>query len=182
MNDELVSLARDGFDMAIRHVETPPELYVAHALCATRTLLVASPSYIAAHGLPTDPHDVVNHKHLLYPRQQKSATWNFDRVGTRAQKGRATIPVRPYFVVNNSEVLRDMACTGAGIALLPDFSADDALQKGQLVQLLPNWQPVGSFGRKIFILRPYLPNTPRAVKTLVNYLVQEFSEKPGQAS
>lgn len=175
MNDELVSLARDGFDLALRHVETPPDLYVAHELCPTRTLLVASPSYVAAHGEPADPRDLVDHRHLLYPRQQKTATWSFDRVGSRGSKGRTTVAVQPYFVVNNSEVLRDMACAGVGIALLPDFSAEDALSSGELLHLLPNWRPVGSFGRKIFVLRPYLPNTPRAVKTLLHYLVQKFS-------
>ncbi|MEN9888350.1 MAG: HTH-type transcriptional regulator DmlR, partial [Pseudomonadota bacterium] len=65
---------------------------------------------------------------------------------------------------------REAALVGAGIALLPDFSAQEALRKGQLVRVLPDWRVDGGFGRHLFAIRPYTPHVPRAVAALVAHL------------
>jgi DNA-binding transcriptional LysR family regulator len=80
------------------------------------------------------------------------------------------VPVRGSLAANNSEALREAALTGAGITLLPDFSAQEALRKGQLVAVLPDWQVDGGFGHHIFAIRPYTPHVPRAVTALVAHL------------
>lgn len=176
MNDSLLSLATEGFDLALRHVEAPPDTYVARPLCRTRTLLVASPEYLARNGMPSHPSQLEHHQHLHYPRQQGTATWTFERSGSRASGAHVTIPVRACFVANNSEVLRDMACAGVGVALLPDFSAQHAVQAGELVEILPQWRPSGVFGRTIFALRPYSARAPRTVRALLDYLLEAFAE------
>ncbi len=176
MNDQVVSIATEGFDLAIRHVETPPDSAVAHRLCHSRTLLVASPEYLAHHGTPANPTQLREHRHLLYPRHQGKVSWLFERAGARHATKEITVPVHPYFVANNSEVLRDMACAGMGIALLPDFSAQSAVQSGTLVELLPAWRPLGAFGHNIFTLRPYSAGPPtRAVRAFTDYLSDKFA-------
>ena len=74
------------------------------------------------------------------------------------------------FCANNSEALRDAAISGLGIALLPDFSAQAALQAGKLVQVLTPWESVGAFGEHIYAIRPYAPHVPRAVSVFVDWL------------
>jgi DNA-binding transcriptional LysR family regulator len=83
---------------------------------------------------------------------------------------RITVPVSGNFAANNSEALREAALTGAGIALLPDFSAQAELRKGHLVRVLPDWKPVGAFAETIYAIRPYAPHVPRAVTALVAHL------------
>jgi DNA-binding transcriptional LysR family regulator len=83
-----------------------------------------------------------------------------------------TVPVTGSFAANNSEALREAALTGAGIALLPDFSAQEALRQGKLVRVLTDWKPVGVFAEDIYAIRPYAPYVPRAVAALVAYLRQ----------
>jgi hypothetical protein len=53
---------------------------------------------------------------------------------------------------------------------MPDFSAQAALRKGQLVAVLPGWKPVGAFAETIYAIRPYAPHVPRAVTALVGAL------------
>ena len=55
LSDRLINLAQEGFDLAIRHVEAPPDTHVAWTLCPTRSLLVASPDYLRRHGAPQHP-------------------------------------------------------------------------------------------------------------------------------
>ena len=80
------------------------------------------------------------------------------------------MPIQGPLRANNSEVLRDAALDGLGIALLPDFSAAAALRGGKLKVLLPDWRPVGFFGEALWAMRPWSPHTPKAVQALVAHL------------
>ena len=172
LSDRLVPLAQEGFDLAIRHAPAPPDTHVAWALCATRSLLVASPAYLRRRGTPRVPADLAQHDCLPYLRTGETPVWQWLPHATEqpdpAEK--LSVAVTGPFSANNSEALREAALASLGIALLPDFSAQQALRSGKLVVVLPDWQPVGSFGEQLYALRPFSPQVPRAVQALVAYL------------
>ena len=172
LSDRLVPLAQEGFDLAIRHCPAPPDSHVAWALCATRAWLVASRAYLRRRGTPQVPADLTQHDCLSYFRAGDTPAWQLQALASEGQNlgQKLTVPVTGSFAANNSEALREAALAGLGIALLPDFSALDAARTGKLVRLLPDWQPVGSFGDQIYAVRPYSPQVPRAVQALVAYL------------
>ncbi len=174
MSDRLSTLATEGFDLAIRHTARPPDTHVAWTLCSTHSVLVASKTYLRRAGTPHSPAELQDHNCLHYLRAQDTPTWTLARVKIKAKSNandqRITVPVKGQLAANNSEALREAALTGLGIALLPDFSAQASLQQGELVQVLPEWQPVGAFAEQIFAIRPYSPHVPRAVTALVDYL------------
>ncbi|MEN9893380.1 MAG: hypothetical protein RLY78_3675 [Pseudomonadota bacterium] len=166
LSDRLVALAPEGFDLAIRHTHAPPETHVAWTLCATRSLLVASAGYLQERGVPAVPGDLVRHDCLHYLRPGDTPAWQLQHADGRKQ----TVPVAGCLAAGNSEILREAAIAGLGIALLPDFSAQGALRDGRLRVVLPDWQPVGSFGGQLYAIRPYSPHVPRAVQALVAHL------------
>ena len=170
LSDRLSALATEGFDLARRHTERAPDTHVAWALCATQSVLVASRSYLRRRGVPKVPLDLQSHNCLHYPRSQDSPAWTFERLGRSAPGERLTVPVAGNFAANNSEALREAALSGAGIALMPDFSAQAALTQGKLVRVLPDWKAVGAFAETIYAIRPYSPHVPRAVAALVEAL------------
>lgn len=167
LSDRLCNLAHEGFDLAVRHTNAPPDTHVAWALCATRSLLVASPAYLERHGEPGQPQDLSAHACLSYPRPGETPVWSLEPC---AGGLRHSVAVRGPLAANNSEVLREAALDGLGIALLPDFSAQAALAAGQLRPVLPAWQPVGAFGSHLWALRPHTAQVPRAVQVLVHWL------------
>jgi len=174
MSDRLASLASEGFHLAIRHTAAPPDTHVAWRLCETRTVLVASRAYLRRRGTPRHPRDLPTHDCLHYPREG-TAAWHFrerasSRGAAKPDVPRVTVPVAGPLAANNSEALRDAALGGLGIALLPDFSAQSALQSDRLVEVLPRWEPVGAFGEHLFAIRPYAPYVPRAVTVFVSWL------------
>ncbi len=140
------------------------------ALCATESVLVATRAYLRKHGEPQTPAKLQAHNCLHYPRSQDTPAWTFEPRQPLAAAERITVPVGGNFAANNSEALREAALTGAGIALMPDFSAQAELRKGQLVRVLPAWKPVGAFAETIYAIRPYAPHVPRAVAALVAHL------------
>jgi DNA-binding transcriptional LysR family regulator len=171
LSDRLVSLAQEGFDVALRHTAAAPDTHVAWPLCEPRL-----------------PRDLGAHECLHYVRPGETATWSFEpaappgrgaaplgeRAGLPAQ--RVSVAVRGVFAANNSEALREAALAGLGIALLPDFSAQAALRAGKLVLVLPAWRPVGTFGEHIYAIRPYTPVVPRAVQAFVAYWREALSD------
>lgn len=176
LSDRLASLPTEGFDLAIRHTEAPPDTHVAWRLAQTRSILVASPGYLAAHGVPRHPDALRDHLGLVYPRGPEAPAWTFERVsGTRAE--RVTVPIQGPLAANNSEVLRDAAVAGLGIAMVPDFSAQAALRAGALVPVLPRWTAVGAFAHTIYAVRPYAVHVPLAVRLFVEHLRDAW--KPG---
>lgn len=175
LSDQLLSLEQEAVDLAIRHTSTPPDTHVAWALCATQSLLVASPTYLAKYGVPQHPDDLLQHRCLHYPRSQRTATWTFERPNSMPAQ-RLTVPITGAFVANNSEALRDIALQHQGIALVPDFSVQDAIQSGALSSVLPDWQPSGAFGDSVYALRPYSAQVPLTVRLFVDYLRDAFKQ------
>lgn len=173
LSDRLVNLPQEGFDLAIRHTDKPPDTYVAWRLCGSRSLLVATRGYLEQRGIPEHPAALANHDCLMYLRD-RNHTWSFERQRGRKRNERISVPVNGPLRANNSEVLRDAVSGGLGIGLLPDFTVGDALTEGVLQHVLPDWKPVGFFGQHIYAIRPWTAQVPRAVRSLVDHLKQSF--------
>jgi DNA-binding transcriptional LysR family regulator len=179
LSDRIVNLAQEGFDLAIRHTQAPPETHVAWVLCETRTWLVASAAYLERHGTPQHPSELAAHRCLPYLRGGGGQRWEFERTLARKRAERVTVPVSGPFKANNSEVLREAVLGGLGVGLLPDFSCAAALREGTLLPLLPQWKPVGFFGEHLYAIRPYVAaQVPRPVQCLVDYLRQRLASQP----
>lgn len=176
LNDRFVNLAQEGFDLAIRHTQTAPDTHVAWVLRESRSLLVASAAYLREHGTPAKPADLAQHACLLYLRDAGAQSWTFERTVPRKPADRVVVPVNGPLRANNSEVLREAALAGLGIGLLPDFSAASYMGPKLLVPVLPQWRPLGFFGERIYAIRPWAPQVPRAVQLLVDHLRQSLMQ------
>lgn len=173
LSDRLSNLAQEGFDLAIRHTDNPPDTYVAWRLCESRSLLVASRTYLQRRGMPKHPSELAQHDCLMYLRD-RDRTWSFEKSRGRKRSERISVPVSGPLRANNSEVLREAVLGGLGIGLLPDFTAGRSIKDGTLQHVLPDWKPVGFFGQQIYAIRPWTAQVPRAVRCLVEHLRQVF--------
>ncbi len=175
LSDHLSSLAQEGFDLAIRHTSNVPETHVAWMLRPSRTLLVATPSYLEEHGTPRSPDELALHNCLYYLRSGAAPAWSFAPI--KRESERYSVAIKGNFCANNSEALRELVMADQGIALLPDFSSQDDVDAGRLCQLLSNWTPVGVFGNAIYAIRPYSAYVPRSVRAFVDYLKAQLKLK-----
>jgi DNA-binding transcriptional LysR family regulator len=172
LTDRLSSLAQEGFDLAIRHATSVPDTHVSWTLCATRTLLVASSAYLRRQGTPATPEELVDHNCLTYLRSGDTPSWTFESI--RRGGLQKSVAIHGSFATNNSEVLREAALAGVGIALLPDFSACEHLAAHKLIAVLPHWRSIGSFGTHLHAIRPYSTYVPRAVQAFVVHVREAF--------
>src|SRR5690606_30979350 len=110
LSDHISSLAREGFDLAIRHTGHVPDTHVAWLLQSSTTLLVATPDYLQRHGHPKRPQDLTTHNCLYYLRSAASPAWSFAPI--RRESERCSVAVKGNFCANNSEALRELVLAG----------------------------------------------------------------------
>jgi DNA-binding transcriptional LysR family regulator len=176
LSDRFVNLTQEGFDLAVRHASRAPDSHVATVLCESRSVLLASPKYLARRGAPQHPSELARHDCLLYLRDGGSPSWSFERRERRARgTERVSVPVRGPLRANNSEVLREAAAAGLGVGMLPDFTAWSGTGSRELLPVLPHWRPVGFFGERLQAIRPWSPRTPRAVQCVIDHLRETFA-------
>jgi DNA-binding transcriptional LysR family regulator len=138
LEDRPIDPLTEGFDLTIR-IGPPPESasLVVQQIGAMALVLCAAPAYLETQGIPQTPEDLKSHACLHYGHWATRFEWNLrDRNGIiRA------IALSGPLCSNNGEVLREAAVQGLGIALLPRFIIDSALQRGDLRLLLQKFQP-----------------------------------------
>lgn len=143
INNQPVSLVGERIDLAIRITNYPEPGVIARALGECRSVLCASPGYLARAGQPETLDDLAQHNCLHYSRFS-GQSWTF----RDPEKGTVTVAVNGNFSAGISSLLCDMAMADVGLALVPEIEARVGLQSGQLVSVLPQLepQPLGIYG------------------------------------
>lgn len=136
VRENMGDLVREGFDVAVRFGVPEPSALKARLLLGTRVLTCASPAYVARHGSPRKPGDVEKHPCILMrnPTTGTHFAWEFVR-------GRRVVSVTPRgrIMVNASGPLLASCLAGQGIAQVLELYTRDLLERGELVQVLPEW-------------------------------------------
>lgn len=135
VNDRVVDLVEEGFDMAIRIGRLTDSSLVARPLATTRLLLCASPAYLRRHGRPRSPADLAAHRCLSYSYASTRDDWRM------AGPEGSTVSVRVGWALraNNGDVLREAALQDQGIIRQPHFLVGAELKARRLVEVLPEW-------------------------------------------
>jgi DNA-binding transcriptional LysR family regulator len=170
LNDRLVDLVEEGFDMAIRISRLADSSLVARRIAPTSLVIVASPEYLARAGTPVHPDDLANHSILIYTLTPKPDEWTFIR-GTET----VVAKLNGKLFVNNGDFIAAAAIEGSGIGLLPSFIAFDAINNGQLVEVLGDWamREIG-----IYAVYPQTRSLPAKTRVLIDFLVERFGPEP----
>ncbi|MBJ6120804.1 LysR family transcriptional regulator [Sphingomonas mollis] len=160
LTDAFVDLLADRIDLAIRIAPTVPAGLVAHRLATSHRILCAAPRYLDRHAAPTTIADLNDH-HLLAADGQ----WPW-----RLTDGRRPIAIdgTSHIRTNSSEVVRECAIAGAGIALRSLWDVGDALAAGTLIRILPDWQ--GPDDLAIHAVHPRAPYVPAVVTAFIGFL------------
>ncbi len=136
LNDRVVDLVEEGYDVALRIGQLEDSSLVARRLAPCRVVLCAAPGYLARRGTPDTPDELRAHDCLLYSYSATGSLWRLIGPGGRT----AAIEVDGALIANNGEALCAAAIEGAGIVLQPTFIVGDALRDGRLVRILPAWR------------------------------------------
>jgi len=154
-----VDLLGENFDLAVRMGDLPDDsLLAARRIAVFKGGLYAAPEYLAEHGEPSSPDDLVNHACLRLLRLNgEAADWNLVNGQQRwsgIPPGRAT--------ANSPELLIQLACAGVGIAAVPETSAAANVRLGKLRRVLSAWSLPSHTAWAVFPGRRLMPAKTRA--------------------
>lgn len=166
LNDRVINLVEEGYDVAIRVGQLADSGLVARPLKAYGTMICASPAYLARAGTPTHPEDLVDHQCLGFTHWSRRGGWALGRTDT---------PPRGWPVsrlqCNNGLALRMAALEGFGIVMQPSVLLAGDVAAGRLVELLREHLPA-PWPMNIVYLRDRQP-TPK-LSRFVEFVCGEF--------
>ncbi|WP_420064507.1 LysR family transcriptional regulator [Pectobacterium colocasium] len=168
LNDRLVDPIEEGFEVIIRIGALADSTMVAWPLQPYSLIACASPDYVARSGMPDTPSSLVNHTCLIYGVKSvlTPCQWVFQKEGK-------TEEVRPRgrLYANDWNALLHAAIEGYGVTLGPEAVLRKEIQKGRLVQVLPDYNgPV----RPVHVMVPSARRSTVKVKTFVDAIRTNF--------
>jgi DNA-binding transcriptional LysR family regulator len=169
LNDRTVDLIEEGVDVAVRIGRLSDSTLIAKRIAPARMAACAAPEYLARHGTPATPDDLVKHACLEYTLAARGQEWGF----VNAEGHSKTVRIAGPLKANNGEVLMAAALAGRGIARLPTFMTGAHLAAGRLVRVLaPAWQPEDL---AIFAVYPPTRHLSAKVRRFVDFLGDRFA-------
>jgi len=171
VTDRIVDVVAGGFDVAVLIAELDDSSLRARRLCTVNYPLVASPAYLKRWGRPTHPRDLARHACLVYTGLATPELWHF----RHASGDTCSITVRGSIRSNSAAAIVPALLAGRGVALQPEFVVRDALMRGELVDVLPDWR-IDGVG--VNLVTPPTNLRPARVIAFLDYLAEHLAAAP----
>jgi DNA-binding transcriptional LysR family regulator len=172
LNDRLVDLAEEGWDLVIRIGSLSDSNLIARRIAPCRTVVCAAPAYLKARGTPRTVAELPDHNCLGYTLSRLTGVgrWTF---GARAE---VAIEVSGNLRANNGDALLAAAIAGQGIIYQPSFIVADDLRSGALVALALDHSTLELGG----IYAVYLPDRHPAakVRAFIDFIAARIPPEP----
>ncbi len=167
LSDAVADLAGERVDVAVR-IGVPDQQpgLIVRPLGTHRRYVIAAPAYLAAHGMPSTPEELVSHECVRFAYRQGPQRWTFVRDGKRVQ-----VDIQGRLSANSADVLREAVLGGHGIGLLAEWLVGPDVEQGTLVRLFEGWE-VNPLSEEVSVYAAYLPNrrNSRKVQAFLDFL------------
>ncbi len=170
LNDRVIDLVDEGFDLAIRIGHLADSNLIARKLSDCELKVCASPSYLEANGIPKTPSELQQHNCLVYCLLAEGNNWHF----TKDDKN-YIYKISGNFQANSGDAVVEAAVAGLGIIMEPDFITFQYLQSGALIPLLADYKITP---RGIYAVYPQDRLLPQKTRVFIDFLVKDYSNTP----
>jgi DNA-binding transcriptional LysR family regulator len=172
LNDRMVDLIEEGWDMAVRIGSLADSSLNARKLAPCRMALCAAPSYLAENGTPKTVEELKRHNCLGYTlsRSVGPDRWDF------GAGGEVKVLIGGNLRANSGDALVAAAIAGQGIVYQPTFLVSSEIHAGQLVSLQLDHPPFDAPG--VFALHPSGRQPPAKVRAFIDFLLKHMAPNP----
>lgn len=162
-----VDLINDEFDIAFRMGDIEDLGFVAKKLMDIHIVTLANPAYIKNYGSPSHPQELMLHRCLTGSVKR----WSFNRVANPEQH--CDINITGQLICKNGHALLQGALAGSGIIRVPKMYCEAEIEKGTLIELLPEWHiPVVAFSA-IYHSDKY---RPKRLREFIDFIKNRFEQ------
>lgn len=164
--DHRIDMIAEQLDLWIGMTDSPPDGFVARHLADCEFVLVASPDYLARHGVPYEPQDLGQHNCITYhSRERKDNVWSFQKEDQDLH-----LKVKGNFRVDSADAILDATLTGNGIGYLATYLINKEFSEGKLVRLLPDWKLTQHM--PLYAVYPRYKFLPQKVNAFIEFVRQ----------
>lgn len=171
--DRRVDLVQEGFDCVIRFGPVMDDTLIARNLGQLRMINVASPDYLQRYGIPRTIDDLLNQKHQMvhYTRTfgSRLSGWEYPE-GT----GYSSIPLPGVMQVNSVQTYHEAGLAGIGLIQAGHWALKHHLQRGTLVEVLPDLRPAPLAASLVVAHRRNLSRKVRAFTSWIETVLKPW--------
>ncbi|MHA2764791.1 LysR family transcriptional regulator [Vibrio harveyi] len=167
-SDSIIDMVEGGFDVAVRLAELKDSSLVARKFAPDRRIVVASPEYLAQHGTPQSPEELVNHECVTLAGLEN---WVFE-----TPEGQYSMRASGSFRTDNGDAMRDACIDGLGVSINSIWSVYKQLQKGELVEILQDYPLV--MNASIWAVYPSSRLIAPKVRAFIDYFAEYYGQPP----
>jgi DNA-binding transcriptional LysR family regulator len=168
LNDRVVDLIEEGYDLAVRIGQLASSSLIARRISGTRLVLCASPRYLQQAGPVETLDDIARHDVIAYTYLATGELWSFT-----GPQGARSITVHPRLRSNSGDTCRAAALADQGIVFQPSFLVGEDLKAGRLVELLPQY---AGPELDISVVYPSRHHLSHKVRAMVEFLSAAFAQ------
>lgn len=168
IDNRMIDLLTEDCDVAIRIGPLADSDLIARRLKTLALWPCASPTYLQGRPPISTPSDIADH--ILIGHRDQKETWHFKSPAGANRD----VEIEARTVVPEPDVMRTMLLAGAGIGLLPDFHAAEAVAAGQLVRVLPDY---GTQSVDVHALYASRRSLSAKVRVFIDALVEDLSAR-----
>jgi DNA-binding transcriptional LysR family regulator len=171
--DRLVDLVRDGIDCVVRAGVPKDSTLVSRRLAVMPEVVCASPEYLALHGTPRHPDELLAHHAVGFFTSDRNIHYPFELT---VDGGIREYELPAWMSVSDAENYVVCALRGCGLVQLPRFHVEHYLKDGRLVELLAEWP---SNGVPVSVMYPQHRQLSQRVRVFIDWLTALYTEKFG---
>ncbi|WP_026261263.1 LysR family transcriptional regulator [Kiloniella laminariae] len=171
LNDQLVDLVDEGFDVGIRIGSLMDSRLMAKKVADCRMAVVASPSLLSPEETPRVPTELSGLNYLQYSYLSRKSGLKFS-----SDEGQVMVQVKGKMTANNGDFILSAVMAGMGIACMPTFICGDLIQQKRLVQFLPQWEIDTDIA--IYLVYPVNRNLPPKARAFIDFTSKHFAGRP----
>lgn len=167
-SDDVVDVVHDAFDVVVRFAELSDSTLVAKRIGEDRLVVVATPDYLASHGVPLSPSDLQDHNCLVQSNPAPHRRWPFRDTGGKEY----VVAVSGNLESNNGEAILSALLQGIGITVRPLWEVQEHINTGRVREVLEEYKlaPV-----PIYVAYPSARQLSPKVRAFVDFVADRLS-------
>ena len=171
--DRVVGLVEEHVDCAVRISAMADSSLVAREVGHIRIVVCAAPSYLAAHGTPTHPHELLQHQCISWTTLGPYKAWEF-RLGADEGSAPAMVPIRVRLSSTTPDSAVDAACAGLGVVQATSYQVAEAVREGALVPVLRNFEAAPT---PVSLVYPSKRLTPLKLRAFLEFVAPRLAQR-----
>lgn len=170
LNDRKADMIAEGVDVVIRaSAQAEDSTLISRRFMQSYGITLASPAYLARYGTPTHPLELANRSTIVYSYLKKFDTWVYKKAGEED----TPVKLNSRVITNSPEMILALCIAGQGIIRTPIFNIGDALETGELVELLSDYD---RFPVDVCLVYPSRKHMSAKVRGFIDFIVEELGD------